>query len=170
MISDFYIVSRKLINNIEKAIAQPKKQHNVKKMKEQDQRFRKIDFVVNPIAVKDDNIFEYLTLNKNARERDKNLEEFVNPELLALNNVKFEKYRKDKFTRGLTEDEKPFPVTTRLAPYEVKDPIPGAKTYRWCSCGMSRTQPLCDGTHRGTKFKPLKFRIETATDSIHLCG
>ena len=42
--------------------------------------------------------------------------------------------------------------------------------YRWCSCGMSRAQPLCDGSHVGTKFKPLKFRIEEETDSIYLCG
>lgn len=29
--------------------------------------------------------------------------------------------------------------------------------YAWCSCGMSKTQPFCDGTHRGTEFKPIKF-------------
>ncbi|CAI2366340.1 unnamed protein product [Moneuplotes crassus] len=34
---------------------------------------------------------------------------------------------------------------------------------------MSRSQPLCDGSHRGTKFKPLKFRIEQQVDTIHLC-
>lgn len=34
------------------------------------------------------------------------------------------------------------------------------KQYAWCSCGMSKTQPFCDGTHRGTEFKPIKFIAE----------
>lgn len=158
------------MDNIENVLAEPKKEKKIKKSKEQEQRFRKIDFPVNSIEVKDDNIFENLNLKKTAKQRDKNLEDFINPDLLALENVKFDKFEKDKFTRGLLAEEKPFPVTARLAPYEIKNPIPGAKTYRWCSCGMSRSQPLCDGSHRDTRFKPLKFRIETATDCIHLCG
>ena len=141
-----------------------------KKSRPNDQRFRKIDFPVTPIEVKDDNIFGNLTLRKTAKQRDKNLQEFVNPDLLALDNVKFDKFKREKFTRGLEQGEKPFPVPARLAPYEIKNPILGAKTYRWCSCGMSRSQPLCDGSHRDTKFKPLKFRIETETDCIYLCG
>ena len=32
----------------------------------------------------------------------------------------------------------------------------GAKNY-WCACGGSRTQPFCDGSHRGTPFTPLEF-------------
>jgi CDGSH-type Zn-finger protein len=27
----------------------------------------------------------------------------------------------------------------------------------WCACGLSRTQPWCDGSHRGTGFRPLPF-------------
>jgi len=38
-----------------------------------------------------------------------------------------------------------------------KSPIPVAveagKTYYWCSCGKSATQPFCDGAHRGCGFK-----------------
>ncbi len=32
--------------------------------------------------------------------------------------------------------------------------------YAWCSCGLSSSQPFCDGSHRGTDFKPLKIHIE----------
>ncbi len=32
-------------------------------------------------------------------------------------------------------------------------------TYFWCSCGESRNQPFCDGSHKGTDFQPVKFEI-----------
>ncbi len=35
-----------------------------------------------------------------------------------------------------------------------------AGTYYWCSCGRSRNQPHCDGSHRGTGFVPVEFVIE----------
>lgn len=31
------------------------------------------------------------------------------------------------------------------------------KLEAWCSCGKSLKQPFCDGTHRSTTFKPIKF-------------
>ncbi len=39
----------------------------------------------------------------------------------------------------------------------VLDLEPG--TYYWCSCGRSRNQPCCDGSHKGTEFTPLEFTI-----------
>lgn len=42
--------------------------------------------------------------------------------------------------------------------------------YYWCSCGKSSSQPFCDGSHRGTEFKPLAFTIEEAQESYQcLC-
>ena len=32
--------------------------------------------------------------------------------------------------------------------------------YFWCSCGMSSKQPFCDGSHKGSDFKPLKYTAE----------
>ncbi len=33
------------------------------------------------------------------------------------------------------------------------------KDYFWCSCGLSKKDPLCDGTHRECSDKtPLKFK------------
>lgn len=30
----------------------------------------------------------------------------------------------------------------------------------WCTCGRSAKQPFCDGKHKGTEFKPMKFTLE----------
>jgi mannose-6-phosphate isomerase-like protein (cupin superfamily)/CDGSH-type Zn-finger protein len=43
------------------------------------------------------------------------------------------------------------------------------KVYHWCSCGLSATQPFCDGSHKGTEFLPLRFRA-SKTDDILFCG
>lgn len=31
--------------------------------------------------------------------------------------------------------------------------------FAWCSCGKSSSQPFCDGSHRGTQFIPVLFKI-----------
>jgi CDGSH-type Zn-finger protein len=32
-------------------------------------------------------------------------------------------------------------------------------TYAWCACGSSKSQPFCDGSHKGTEFQPLVVKI-----------
>lgn len=34
------------------------------------------------------------------------------------------------------------------------------KTYAWCTCGRSAKQPFCDGSHKGTEFKSLKWTAD----------
>lgn len=35
-------------------------------------------------------------------------------------------------------------------------------TYWWCACGLSKTQPFCDGSHKGTEFGPKEVEITEA--------
>ena len=42
------------------------------------------------------------------------------------------------------------------------------KKYFWCSCGRSKNQPFCNGSHAGTGLSPKEFTVES-TDNFSLC-
>ena len=44
-----------------------------------------------------------------------------------------------------------------------------AGDYWFCTCGRSKEQPFCDGSHKGTDFSPLKFTLEEGR-KVGLCG
>lgn len=58
------------------------------------------------------------------------------------------------------------PIIAQKSPY-VLDTKPG--TYYWCACGASKTQPFCDGSHKGTEFAPTKVEI-AAGGKVAWCG
>ena len=41
-------------------------------------------------------------------------------------------------------------------------------TYYWCACGQSKNQPFCDGSHAGSEFTPVPFKID-AEKKYFLC-
>ncbi len=42
-------------------------------------------------------------------------------------------------------------------------------TYYWCSCGKTKNQPFCDGSHEGTTFLPIEFKI-AEKKAVTLCN
>ena len=52
-------------------------------------------------------------------------------------------------------------------PYGVL--VKPGKTYYWCACGMSDTQPFCDGSHKDTGFLPVRYEA-TADAKVFFCG
>lgn len=57
--------------------------------------------------------------------------------------------------------------TKSLEPAMVK--LEKGKNYLWCQCGKSKNQPFCDGTHHGSKYKPLLFTAKR-DGAIKLCN
>ena len=52
------------------------------------------------------------------------------------------------------------PISARKSPYSLA--VEANREYWWCACGRSKSQPLCDGSHRGTGVTPTAF-----TDAEH---
>ena len=50
------------------------------------------------------------------------------------------------------------PVVADSSPFEIE--LEGNKKYAWCSCGLSKKQPFCDGAHTDTDLKPIVFKSE----------
>ncbi|MCU0373374.1 MAG: CDGSH iron-sulfur domain-containing protein, partial [Ignavibacteria bacterium] len=40
----------------------------------------------------------------------------------------------------------------------VKDEKAGV--YYWCACGLSSSQPFCDGSHKSTEFNPMPIELK----------
>jgi CDGSH iron-sulfur domain-containing protein 3 len=59
------------------------------------------------------------------------------------------------------------PVVAQRGPFEVE--LEAGKTYLWCACGRSQTQPFCDGSHSGSGLTPVRFEA-TSNGAVFLCG
>lgn len=55
----------------------------------------------------------------------------------------------------------------------MKSPIAvetqAGKEYKWCACGLTKTEPFCDQSHKGTEWHPIKF-APTESGTTYFCG
>ena len=58
------------------------------------------------------------------------------------------------------------PTIAQRSPYVVDEP---AGKRAWCACGLSKNQPYCDGSHKGTGMSPVVMTIE-APRKVAWCG
>ena len=58
------------------------------------------------------------------------------------------------------------PIIVQKSPFVLKGE---AGAYWWCACGRSKTQPFCDGSHKGSGFAPKKAEL-TETKTVAWCG
>lgn len=59
------------------------------------------------------------------------------------------------------------PVIAARAPIAVD--VEAGKSYWWCSCGLSKSQPFCDGSHKPTAFTPMKFDAQKS-EKLWFCA
>jgi CDGSH-type Zn-finger protein len=59
------------------------------------------------------------------------------------------------------------PIRAGDAPIAID--VKAGKSYFWCACGKSQTQPFCDGSHKGSAFTPVKYEAETSK-TVYFCA
>jgi len=59
------------------------------------------------------------------------------------------------------------PIVAQPFPYNVE--VEEGKTYTWCACGRSATQPFCDNSHEGSGIEPVEY-VAKESKRISFCG
>lgn len=59
------------------------------------------------------------------------------------------------------------PHIAAATPFAVD--VEKGKDYYWCACGLSKSQPFCDGNHKGGEFVPTKYSADESK-TVYFCG
>jgi len=59
------------------------------------------------------------------------------------------------------------PTIAQKGPYA--EAVEAGKTYWWCACGNSKTQPFCDGAHARGGFSPVEYPAQESK-TVYFCG
>lgn len=60
------------------------------------------------------------------------------------------------------------PVIANRKPYYKE--LKKGRSYFWCSCGLSKRQPFCDGSHKDTGFEPVQYVAQEDGEEVLFCG
>lgn len=58
------------------------------------------------------------------------------------------------------------PEIAQKSPCAVE--VEAGKSYWWCSCGKSKSQPFCDGSHQGSAFNPVEYKAQQS-GTVYFC-
>jgi CDGSH-type Zn-finger protein len=47
--------------------------------------------------------------------------------------------------------------------------VEAGKSYLWCSCGLSTTQPFCNGAHQCNGFTPVEY-LAQRSGRVYFCA
>lgn len=53
------------------------------------------------------------------------------------------------------------------APFGIE--VKAGDAYFWCACGLSESQPFCDGSHKDSGFSPLRYDAQE-DGKLFFCG
>ncbi|XP_063966336.1 CDGSH iron-sulfur domain-containing protein 3, mitochondrial-like isoform X2 [Lytechinus pictus] len=61
-----------------------------------------------------------------------------------------------------------YPVVDTYGPITVRgSELEPGKKKKWCTCGLSKKAPWCDGAHKKTGFRSLKWEVPEKPQSIY---
>ena len=59
------------------------------------------------------------------------------------------------------------PIIAQKTPFAVA--VDAGKSYWYCTCGKTESQPFCDEKHKGTIFRPVEYKAEQ-DEIVYFCG
>ena len=97
------------------------------------------------------------------------------PTELGLMNDPKEKWTASYFYPAITSEKpnselsKGFVKEKTATPEPLSVRLEKGENYLWCACGKSQNQPFCDGSHHGSKSKPILFEVKRSGE-FRLCN
>ncbi|ELU13000.1 hypothetical protein CAPTEDRAFT_174450 [Capitella teleta] len=70
---------------------------------------------------------------------------------------------------GVDEGREVYPAVAMYGPCNVEG-LDEGQIKMWCSCGLSKNQPWCDGSHVDTGIKPVMWKVPKQQSLHQICA